>query len=329
MVRLSSIVIIGVATLVVALCCGRYSLSIRQVLSALSAPSWLGHPKGIADIVIWDARLPRVAAAILVGAALGCAGNTYQAVFRNPLVSPDLMGVLSGSAFGAALMIVLGMPLAMVQSGAFVGGLIAVGVGLMVASLLPEGGLLTLLLGGLIANAIFTALLSLVKYLADPLDQLPAVIDWLLGSLASSHWSQLALLAPPVVVLLALLIWKAPLLDVLTLSDDEAQSLGVPVKRTRWFFILLATLLSSLTISMAGIIGWVGLLVPHIARLLIGAEHRLTMPLCAFLGAIGMILADTLARSISSGEVPLGIITELVGALAFVIVLQRAQGSWK
>lgn len=317
------------AAFVLALCVGRYPLSLLQVLGVIGHSLHLVKAQdAAADAVVFQARLPRLVAAVLVGSALSCGGAVYQGVFRNPIVSPGLLGVLSGAAFGAALAIVLGLSAFVVQLGAFAGALLAVGVGLSVAGLLPEGGLLTLLLGGLISNALFTSLLSLVKYLADPLDQLPAIVNWLLGSLSDVSWQEIYWLAPLLIALTVLLIRAAPVLDVLSLGDDEARSLGVPVSVLRPLLIVLATFACALTVSMAGIIGWVGLLVPHIARLMVGAEHRHMMPVCALLGATGLVLADMCARTLTSGEIPLGIVTELFGALAFVLVLRRLRGGF-
>ncbi|WP_415571174.1 FecCD family ABC transporter permease [Gluconobacter sp.] len=316
-----------VLSVLCALCLGRYPLSPLRVLGVFGHLLHLsagGDP--LAQVVVMQARLPRILAALLVGSALSCGGATYQAVFRNPLVSPDLLGVLSGAAFGAALAIVSGGSAFVVQMGAFGGGLLAVGCGLLISRTLPGGGVLALLLGGLIGNAIFTALLSLVKYLADPMDQLPAIVDWLLGSLAPSGWHELAWVSGPLIVVTMALVLCAPVLDVLSLGDDEARSLGVSVRVMRPALIVLATLACAMTISMAGIIGWIGLLVPHVARLLVGAEHRNMMPVTALLGAGGLVLADTCARSLTTGEVPLGIVTQLFGALAFVLVLRRLRG---
>lgn len=308
----------------VALFSGRYSVGWLGMAHQAAAHFGLGgYIDPVANVVIFDSRLPRIVAAILIGAALSCAGASYQAVFRNPLVSPDLLGVLSGAACGAAIMILAGMNPVLVQLGAFAGGLLAVGSGMAIARTFPSRGLLTLLMGGLIANAVFTALLSLMKYVADPLDQLPAIIDWLLGSLAQSSWHSLLWLSPPLLILVIAMIRFAPLLDILSLPDEEAQSLGIAVKRNRLMVVGVATLASALTISMAGIIGWVGLLIPHVARLLVGTSHRSMMPVCAVLGAICMVISDTLARTLSVSEIPLGVITELIGALAFILVLYR------
>lgn len=180
-----------------------------------------------------------------------------------------------------------------------------------------------LVLGGLISNALFSALLSLVKYVADPLNQLPAIVYWMLGSLAQTGWSDLGRLALPLLAGTLILCASSRVLDALTLSDDEARSLGVPVTAIRLGVIAIATLVSALTVSLAGMIGWVGLLVPHLARAVVGASNQRVLPLSALLGAAGLVLADTCARSVSAGEIPLGVVTELVGALAFVVVLRR------
>ncbi|MGI4858262.1 MAG: FecCD family ABC transporter permease [Janthinobacterium lividum] len=311
------------------LCAGRYPVSPADVARTLGAAlrpaagsAHAAHAALLRAIVV-DARLPRLTAAALVGAALSVAGASYQAVFRNPLVSPGLLGVLSGSAFGAALGIVVGAQGAWIQLFAFGAGVLSVLVGLAVGGMIRGGGVLMLVLGGLISNALFTSLLSLVKYVADPLNQLPAIVYWMLGSLAQTGWPDLARLAPPLLVGILLLCGCARVLDTLTLSDDEALSLGVPVTAIRFGVIAVATLVSALTVSLAGMIGWVGLLVPHIARAIVGASNTRLLPLSALLGAAGLILADTAARSLAPGEIPLGIITELFGALAFVVVLRR------
>ena len=313
----------------VALCAGRYPITAIDVVRALASMLGLAAPPehaALLQAIIVDARLPRLLAACLVGAALAVSGAAYQAVFRNPLVSPGTLGVLSGSACGAALAIVLGAHGAWIQLCAFGAGLAAVLVGLGVAAMLARGSILTLMLGGLISSALFSALLAMLKYTADPQNALPAIVFWMLGSLAQSSWTDLARFTGPLLLGMAMLCGGARLLDVLSLDDDEARSLGVPVTALRLGVIALATLLAALAVSMAGMIGWVGLLVPHLARPLVGAANARVLPLCALIGAILLVLADTAARSVSAGEIPLGIITELAGALAFVLVLRRFRG---
>lgn len=312
-----------------ALCVGRYPIAPADALRTLAALAGLAEPPANAELlqaVVVDARLPRLLAAALVGAALAVSGGAYQAVFRNPLVSPGMLGVLSGSAFGAALGIVLGGHGAWIQLYAFGGGVAAVALGLAVAGMLQRGSILTLMLGGLISSALFSSLLAMLKYTADPQDELPAIVFWMLGSLAHAGWTDIERFAAPLLAGTLLMCTGARLLDALTLDDDEARSLGVPVTALRLGVIGLATLLSALTVSLAGMIGWIGLLVPHLARPLVGAANARLLPLCALVGAILLILADTCARSLSAGEIPLGIITELCGAAAFILVLRRFRG---
>lgn len=315
--------LLGVAALLLlvaivgALCAGRYPLSPSAVWDALRDPS------SLAGTIVMDARLPRILAAVLIGAALSTAGATFQAVFRNPLLSPDLLGVLGGAAFGAALGILMGAHPALIQVLAFAMGLAAVGIGLFIAHSIGSPGVLGLVLGGVISSALFASALSLVKYVADPLSQLPAIVYWLLGSLAQVGWTDLQRFGFALLAGIALLCASGRVLDVLTLADDEAKSLGIPVAKVRLAAIALATLVSAMTVSVAGMIGWIGLLVPHIARQLVGAGNARVLPMSAVLGAVLLVAADTFARSVSAGEIPLGVITELFGALAFILVLRR------
>jgi iron complex transport system permease protein len=323
-------VLLLVASALTALCAGRYPVSPREVIDTLAA--WC-HLRTRSDhfsllhAVVIEARLPRLLAAAAVGAALSAAGAVCQAVFRNPLVSPGMLGVLSGSAFGAAAGIVSGLSAVWIQVSAFAGGIAAVLLGVTIASMLGGASILMLVLGGLVSNAVFSSLLSLVKYVADPLNQLPAIVFWTLGSLAQVGWADLQRLALPLVAGVGVLCGFGRALDVLTLSDDEARSLGIAVKPLRLALIGVATLVSAMTVSLAGMIGWVSLLVPHIARAIVGASNARLLPLSALLGASCLILADTFARSLSAGEIPLGIVTELAGAIAFVVVLRRLRGS--
>jgi iron complex transport system permease protein len=275
-----------------------------------------------------ESRLPRVLGAILVGAALSVSGASFQAVFRNPLVSPGLLGVLSGAGFGAALGIVLGGHPALIQLLAFTGGVAAVAVGVGVARLFGDGTIIMLVFGGLISNALFTALLSILKYGADPDDQLPNIVFWLLGSLAQIGPGQLLTIALPLIAGIVLLSAAGRLLDALAMSDDEARTLGVPVTALRYGVILLATILSALTVSLAGMIGWVGLIIPHIARLIVGPGNARLLPLSACIGGIFLLVSDGLARTLFAEEIPIGIITDLLGVAIFLAVLPQARRGW-
>lgn len=282
-----------------------------------------GLPSAV-ETVIWRIRLPRVAAALLVGAALAAAGAAYQGMFRNPLVSPDILGVSAGAGLGAVAAIYLGLPLALVQALAFAGGLLAVGSVLAVAGLVRRHDpVLVLVLAGVAVGALLGAGISLVKILADPLAQLPTITFWLLGGLNAVTAADLLATAPALLAGLlpmALLRWR---INLLGLPDEEALALGVSVTRLRLVLVTGATLATAAAVSLTGIIGWVGLVVPHVARLLVGPEFSRLLPASLLLGGGFLVATDTLARTMASIEVPLGILTALVGAPFFLFLLAR------
>jgi iron complex transport system permease protein len=319
------------ACVMAALAMGRYPIP----LSALAASMGLGGGPvdPVARMLLWHERLPRVIAAILVGAGLGSAGASFQGVFRNPLVAPDLLGVLAGSGCGAAGAILLGLPVAARMGMTFAGGIVAVALGIAIARLLggreqDEGGPLLLVFGGIVSGALCTALLSLAKYVADPDNTLPDIVFWLLGSLAQIDGAALWVIGPVLAAGIAVLVACGRFLDLLALSDDEAMSLGVPVAPLRLGVVVLATAVCALTVAIAGTIGWVGLVIPHVARLMTGAAHGRLMPLAAALGAVFLLVADTLARSLIASEIPIGIVTDLVGVAAFLVMLPRLRRGW-
>ncbi len=318
-------------TMLASLSLGRYPLPPGEVLHFLLHQLGLGEleaqRQALLHNLIVDIRLPRVLTAVLVGAALSISGAAYQAVFRNPLVSPGLLGVLPGAAAGAALGLVFSDSWWIMQVAAFATGFLAVAIGVGIAGLFG-GSLVMLVLGGIISGALFTALLSLVKYVADPYNQLPAIVYWLMGSLATADLPDLARVAIPMGLGILLLASLGRALDALSMGDDEAATLGLPIRSVRYGVIALATLISALTVSLAGVIGWVGLLVPHIARLITGPGNRLLLPASALLGAIFLLLADGLARNLAETEIPIGIVTELLGIPAFLLVLHRARKGW-
>ncbi len=323
--------LLGVVTLV-ALGSGRYPLNATDVLrffaSAAGAPSLDPERHDLLYNLLVEIRLPRVLAAILVGAALAVSGAAFQGVFRNPLVSPNLLGVLSGAAFGAAAGMLLGGSWLLVQVSAFACGLAAVAIAVTIARTFGQGSLIMLILGGIVSGALFAALLSLVKYVADPYNELPAIIIWLMGSLASVHIRDVLWVSLPMGLAIVALCAAGRWLDALAMGDDEARSLGVPVGTVRYMVIGCATLLGALTVSLAGMIGWVGLIVPHVARLLCGPGHALLLPASALLGASFLLAADLLARSLTGSEIPIGIVTELLGIPVFLLVLHRARNGW-
>lgn len=317
------------AASLLALGAGRYGIGWREL--ALLA---CGHapPDEAArwQNVFFQIRLPRLAAAALIGAALSVAGAVYQAMFANPLVSPNICGVLSGSAFGAALGMLVSDSWLVVQATTFVFGFAAMGIALGIAGVFRRASdpVLLLVLGGILAGALFSALLAIVKYLADPYDRLPSIVQWLMGSLAFSEWSTLARVAGPMLASIVLLVLLGGRLNVLSLGDEAARALGLRAGALRLSGILLATLLSALTVVLAGEIGWIGLMIPHVARLLVGPDNRLLLPASALLGATFLILVDTVARTAFRVEVPVGILTALMGIVAFVFVLARVRKAW-
>lgn len=320
-----------IAAIMASLCLGRYTLPPTEVLHYLlnpfsAGPSDPARARLLHALVI-EIRLPRVLAAVLVGAALSVSGASFQAVFRNPLVSPAVLGVLAGAAAGAALGMLLSSHWWVMQIAAFAGGVLAVSMGVGVAAVFG-GSLIMLVLGGIISGALFTAVLSLVKYAADPYDQLPAIVYWLMGSLGNTRLDDLAHLGPPMLAGILTLCLLGRAMDLLSMGDDEAAALGIPVRPLRYSIIAAATLCSALTVAMAGIIGWIGLLVPHCTRMLTGPANTLTVPASALLGALFLLLADGLSRNITTTEIPIGILTELIGVPAFLLVLIRVRKSW-
>jgi iron complex transport system permease protein len=318
------------AALLLALAVGPYPLSTADVLHA--AGRLFGLDAGATttgEIVFVRVRTPRVAADVLVGAALAGAGAAYQTLFRNPLVSPDILGVAAGAGLGAVLGILLSLPVVGIQGLAFVMGLGTVALVYLIAGALrSHDRTLVLVLSGVVVGALAGACISLVKILADPYDQLPAITFWLLGSLAGVKLGDLAVVAPLVLVGLVPLTALRWRIGVLSLGDDEARALGVDVSRLRVLVIAAATLMTASVVAISGVIGWIGLMIPHIARMLVGPNFDRLLPASMLLGASFMLLVDTLARSLARIETPLGILTAVLGAPFFLWLLARGRKTW-
>ncbi|MBB3104328.1 FecCD family ABC transporter permease [Azomonas macrocytogenes] len=331
-ILLPLLILLVVVITLVALGTGRYPVSILDILRfSAGLIGWSQLEPAQFDLMynlLVEIRLPRVLAALLLGAALAVSGAAFQGVFRNPLVSPNLLGVLSGSAFGAALGMLLGGNWLLIQLVAFACGLVAVGLALAIAHAFGQGSLIMLVLGGIVSGALFAALLSTVKYVADPYNELPAITLWLMGSLASVEIREVLWAAIPMGAAIVALCASGRWLDALAMGDDEARTLGVPVALVRYGVIGCATLLGALTVSLAGMIGWVGLIVPHVARLLCGPGHSRLLPVSTLLGASFLLMADLLARSLADSEIPIGIVTELLGIPVFLLVLRRVRRGW-
>jgi iron complex transport system permease protein len=270
-------------------------------------------------------RLPRIATAALVGAALAGAGAAYQGIFRNPMVSPDLLGASAGAGFGAALGILLSFGGAFVEVSAFIGGLVAVGITYFLASVIGRSmrGVLVLVLSGMVIGNLFQAFVSAVKFVADPNSQLPEITFWLMGELSAVRAGDLLWLAAAALigsVGLFFLRWK---INVMSNGDDEASTLGIEVKRVRLAVVAFATLLTSASVAVAGMVGWVGLIVPHLARFLVGSDQRVLMPASMLLGATFLLLVDDLCRFLYTTEIPLSILTSIIGAPLFIYLIAR------
>ena len=311
----------------VACAVGPYRIPPQDVLSALIQKAVGARDVGkSADTVLFQIRLPRVMAAVLVGAALSAAGAAYQSVFRNPLVSPDILGVSTGAGLGAVLGILLGLPVAAIQILGFGGGLLTVAIVAALARTLRGGGdTLILVLAGIVVGALAGAAISIIKALADPYDQLPAITFWLLGSLAGVKPNDVEAVLPGVLFGLAPLLLLRWRIGVLSLGDDEARALGVDVGRLRLGVIGAATLVTASVVAISGVVGWVGLMAPHMARQLVGPRFDRLLLASILLGAAFMVGVDTLARSIARIEIPLGVLTALIGGPVFVWLLARGR----
>ena len=308
-----------ILTLVFCLFCGRISLD--------ELYNYYVNDKQTFDVIFYELRLPRLIAAGLIGASLSISGVVFQAIFQNPLVSPNILGVASGAGFGAIICILFSFTSLGISFGAFSGGVMAVCLAYLLGYFTNKNSKLMLVLSGIIISALFDALISLVKYTADTEEKLPSIVYWLMGSLSSLSWSDLGILAPVSlfgVIILISVAWK---INILALSSEHAVFLG----QGRMFgvvIVLLATLITSVSICVSGIIGWVGLLIPHITRLIYGANCAVLVPMSAILGAIFLMFADTLARSITTAEIPLSIITAIVGAPSIAIIMIKKAKKW-
>lgn len=320
------------AMVAISLALGRYEVDFASVAAAVAA---LANPDAPAAEeamrhagVLFTLRLPRVLAALLVGTALSAAGCAYQGIFKNPMVSPDLLGASAGACFGAAVGILLSFGGLGMEISAFACGVIAVAASWGLSSVLARrvGGILVLVLSGLVIGQLFQAFTSAVKFLADPNSQLPEITFWLMGGLSNADELDVAALAVALVVGLAGLVALRWRINVMALGDEEAASLGVNVRRTRLAVVGFATLLTSASVAVAGMVGWVGLIIPHLARFLVGPDHRVLLPASVLLGGTFLLVVDDVCRCIYTTEIPLSILTAIIGAPLFVYLVWRQRG---
>ena len=307
---------------------GRIWIAPSEVLSAIAAALGAGNQVPVlTQMTLWNLRLPRILLAALAGAGLSAAGCAFQSLFANPLATPDTLGVASGASFGAALGLLLGFGMIGVQLFSLLMGGLAVTLTWLAGSG-KSRGLSTTVLAGIMMSSLFTSLVSLVKFAADEESQLPAITYWLMGGLDHGSYETLALGAPPILLgmlVLYLLRWR---MNLLPLSEDEARSSGINISLMRGITVVCATLITASCVSMCGQVGWVGLLIPHICRMKFGSNHLSLLPASISLGAAFLIAVDTVARSVSAQEIPISILTAIIGA-PFFIVLMRRGGGWR
>ena len=310
---------------------GRYAIGIRDVLRVLLSPALPGLAGDIPDVarqLILRVRLPRILAALLIGASFGGTGIALQAIFKNPLVDSNILGVTSGAGFGAALALLFMRTGWQLQVSAFIFGLLAVFLAYFGSNLYKSSPLLVLTLMGILVGSLFSSLTSLLKYAADPLDTLPAITFWLLGSLTAVTWDKLAILSILTVTGLIFLFAIRWHLNILSLGDAEAKALGIDPAQIKLMIIIIVTLMTASAVSVGGVIGWVGLVIPHAGRLLVGPNHLYLLPVSVLLGASFLMLIDGIARTLLPGEIPLGVLTGLVGVPILILLLRRKQTGW-
>ncbi len=330
---LPGLIVLLVMAVLYSVTIGRYDLSIREValilienIHPLVVPYW----DPVKEVVVEQVRLPRILAAVLIGFGLSISGASLQGLFRNPLVDPGIIGVTAGAGFGGTLAILLGLQGYGLMLTAFLFGLGSVLLVKLLSTVRGRTSMLTLVLAGVVISAFFSAAISIAKLLADPFQKLPSITYWLMGSIASSSYSDVLLIllsVAPASIAIYLLRFQ---INIMSLGEEKARALGVRVVLVQWIILLTSALISAGVVATSGIIGWVGLVIPHVARALVGADHQRMLPVAGVLGAIYLLMVDNLARTLTTAEIPLGIITALIGVPVFAVILRRlhAKGGW-
>lgn len=330
---LPALVVLLVVAVLYSVTIGRYDLSVRDVsyilidnIHPLAAPYW----DPVHEVVVEQVRLPRIMAAVIVGFGLSVSGAALQGLFRNPLVDPGIIGVTSGAGFGGTLAILLGLQGYILLAMAFLFGIGSVFLVKLLSTVRGRTSMLTLVLAGVVISAFFSAAISIAKLLADPFQKLPAITYWLMGSVASTNYLDVLLVAVAVVPSTVAIYLLRFQINILSLGEEKARALGTRVVLVQWIILIASALVSAGVVATSGIIGWVGLVIPHVARALVGADHRRLLPVSGVLGAIYLLMVDNLARTMTTAEIPLGIITALIGVPIFAVILRRlhAKGGW-
>ncbi|WP_461204689.1 FecCD family ABC transporter permease [Clostridium sp. DL1XJH146] len=322
------ITILPILSIVISLFIGRYPLSLEEVfrilLNNFTRANYEVQP--IPETVVMDVRLPRAILGALVGGSLAISGTALQGMFKNPLVDSGILGVSSGAGFGAALAIILFDSVFMIYTSSFIFSIIAVILTFFIGRIYSTTPNIMLVLGGVVVSSIFSSLISFSKYIADPYDQLPTIVFWLMGSLASADYKDIMIAAIPMLIGVIGLFFIRWRINVLSMGDRECQALGVNTKVTKIIVIICTTLATAGAVSVSGIIGWVGLVIPHIGRMLIGNDNKYLIPISFCLGATFLIFVDNIGRVITGSEIPLGILTALIGGPFYVYLLKKTKG---
>jgi iron complex transport system permease protein len=329
--RLALLALLPIITFLISFMLGRYPVQPVDVIKVLASHvlpiqhSW----SDTVDVVVMQIRLPRIILGLFVGAALSVAGTSFQGMFRNPLVSPDILGVSAAAGFGAALAILLSASPLVIQLTALVFGVIGVLLAYALSRVHNSTSVVMLVLGGVIIASLFGALTSVTKYVADPEQKLPAITFWLLGGLGDASWIKVADSAPMFLAGTTGLLLVSWQINLLAMGDEEARALGVRTELLKVFVVACATLVTAAAVSVSGLIGWVGLVIPHVSRMIVGPDHRRLLPASVFLGAAFLLAIDNIARTATAAEIPLGILTAIVGTPFFAYLLRRTKGGWQ
>lgn len=307
----------------IALCLGQYTIALQDVIKVLTLQK---VDLVNAETVIFNIRIPRILVSLIVGSGLATAGASFQALFSNPLATPDTLGCANGASFGAALGILLGLNALGIQISALIFGILAVVLVFVFTRYRHANQIMMIILGGMVVSSLFSALVSLIKYVADPNDVLPVITFWLMGSFSNSTVRSLYTGVPMIILGMMILYLMRYRMNALSLKEEEAASLGINVRKNRMIVIVASSLITASVVSMCGVVGWVGLLIPHISRMLFGNNHTKVIPGCIVFGALFMLIIDTIARCMYQAEIPVSILTAIIGAPVFLLLLRKTGG---
>lgn len=307
----------------IALCLGQYTIALQDVIKVLTLQK---VDLVNAETVIFNIRIPRILVSLIVGSGLATAGASFQALFSNPLATPDTLGCANGASFGAALGILLGLNALGIQISALIFGILAVVLVFVFTRYRHANQIMMIILGGMVVSSLFSALVSLIKYVADPNDVLPVITFWLMGSFSNSTVRSLYTGVPMIILGMMILYLMRYRMNALSLKEEEAASLGINVRQNRMIVIIASSLITASVVSMCGVVGWVGLLIPHISRMLFGNNHTKVIPGCIVFGALFMLIIDTIARCMYQAEIPVSILTAIIGAPVFLLLLRKTGG---